>query len=113
MLPRENRLSAEFDFRRLRREGRRSGSPFFSLFLLSGQKGPARFGFVVSTRVSKLATQRNRLKRILRSQVEELLPRIKEGTWGAFWVRDSARQAEAPALRQSVEQALKNTGVLL
>jgi ribonuclease P protein component len=112
MLPRENRLSEEFDFRRLRREGQRSGTPFFNFFLIPNQKGPARFGFVVSSRVSKLATRRNRLKRILRAQVEELLPGIRSGTWGAFWVREPALRADAQVLRQAVEQTLKRAKVL-
>jgi ribonuclease P protein component len=113
MLPRENRLSAEFDFRRLKRNGQRYGTPFFNLFLLSNQKDPVRFGFVVSTHVSKLATRRNRLKRILRAQMEEFLPAIRSGTWGAFWVREPALGANSQVLRQAVEQTLKRAGVLL
>jgi len=112
MLSRDNRLSDEFDFRRLRREGRRYGTPFFNFFLIPNQKGPARFGFVVSSHVSRLATQRNRLKRIFRAQVEELLPEIRSGSWGAFWVQGPALRAEPKVLRQAVEQALRRAEVL-
>jgi ribonuclease P protein component len=112
MLPRENRLSAEFDFRRLRREGRRYGTPFFNFFLIPNQKGPARFGFVVSSRVSRLATQRNRLKRVLRAQVEKLLPEIRSGSWGAFWVQEPALRAQPKVLRQAVEQTFQRAKVL-
>lgn len=113
MLPRENRLSAEFDFRRLRREGRRYGSPFFNFFLISGQKGPGRFGFVVSARVSKRAVRRNHLKRIMRAEVENLLPRVRPGLWGAFWVREAAERAEPQVLRRSVRGILQEAKALL
>jgi len=112
MLPRENRLSDEFDFRRIRRDGQRYGTPFFNFFLLPNQKGPVRFGFVVSSRVSKLATERNRLKRVLRAQVENLLPGIRSGTWGSFWVREPALRVESKVLRQAVEETLKRAKVL-
>jgi ribonuclease P protein component len=112
MLSRENRLSAEFDFHRLRRDGQRYGTPFFNFFLLPNQKGPVRFGFVVSSRVSRLATQRNRLKRIVRAQVEEVLPKIRSGSWGAFWLREAALRTDSKVLRQAVEETLRRAKIL-
>ncbi len=111
MLPRENRLSSDFDFRRLRREGSRYGSPFFALFVLSNQRGASRFGFVISARVSKLATRRNRARRLLRDEVEKLLPRVRPGVAAAFWVRESAIGAPPEALRREVRDALKKARV--
>jgi len=106
MLSREHRLSADFDFRRLRREGARYASPFFTLFVLLNQRGSSRFGFVVSSRVSKLATERNRLKRILRDEVEKALSQVRPGVLAAFWVKDQALGISPEILRQQVRKVL-------
>lgn len=113
MLPREKRLTSDYEFRRVRRDGSRYGNSFFGLFVLNVKQGPARFGFVVGTRVSPLAVQRNRIKRILRAEVSRLLPQIRPGVWGAFWVREAARQADPKILRRSVHEALQSTKALL
>jgi ribonuclease P protein component len=111
MLPRENRLSADFDYRRLRRDGQRYGSSSFTLFVLPDQKKMIRFGFVVSTRVSKLATKRNRIKRLLREEVGSLFARIQPGTLAAFWVRERALSAAPAELRREVREALTKAKV--
>ena len=112
MLPRENRIVSDYEFRRIRRDGSRYGNSFFGLFVLNVRQGPARFGFVVGARVSSLAVQRNRIKRILRAEVSRLLPQVRPGVWMAFWVREAARTADPKILRQSVQEALQNAKAL-
>ena len=112
MLPRENRIISDYEFRRVRREGFRYGSPFFGLFVLNVKQGPARFGFVVGVRVSPFAVQRNRIKRILRAEVFRLLPQIRSGLWVVFWVRETARQADPKIFRRFVQEALQKAKAL-
>ena len=83
------------------------------MFVLETGPGPVRFGFIVGSRVSRLATQRNRIKRILRAEAAALLPRLKPGVWAGFWVREAAREANAKILRQSVHDMLQKAKVLL
>lgn len=115
MLPKENRLSSDFDFRRVRRFGKGHPTPFFSVFVLRDDKepeAPPRFGFVVSTKVSKRAAKRNRIKRILRDEVSKLLPDISPGVLVSFWIRVKALDAPPDRLRLKVKEVLKKAQVL-
>lgn len=64
--PRAARLLKKGDFARLRQSSRRIGSRYFSAEYRSNEGTVARLGQAVSRRVSKLAVQRNRLKRLVR-----------------------------------------------
>lgn len=64
--PRAARLLKPGDFARLRQASRRVGSRYFSAEYRSTEDTAARLGLAVSRRVSKLAVQRNRLKRLVR-----------------------------------------------
>lgn len=64
--PRAARMLKPGDFARLRGAGRRIGSRYFSAEYRTTDDTAARVGLAVSRRVSKLAVQRNRLKRLVR-----------------------------------------------
>lgn len=115
MLPKENRLSSDFDFRKVRRSGRKYGGPLFSFFVLRGDgkvKNPPRFGFVVSTKVTKKASKRNRVRRVLQDEVGSLLSRVRPGVSGAFWVKIRALEADPKELRLQVRRVLRKAGIL-
>lgn len=52
---------------------------FFNLKASPNSLDSSRFAFIVSKKVDKRATARNRIKRVLRSCVEENIPKIKGG----------------------------------
>lgn len=54
-------------------------TPYFNLKIQTNRESVSRFGFVVSKKIDKRATVRNRVKRVLRSCIEESLPKIKQG----------------------------------
>ena len=64
--PRAARMLKPGDFARLRQGSRRIGSRYFSAEYRNTADTAARLGLAVSRRVSKLAVQRNRLKRLVR-----------------------------------------------
>lgn len=64
--PRAARMLKPGDFARLRQGSRRIGSRYFSAEYRNTEDTAARLGLAVSRRVSKLAVQRNRLKRLAR-----------------------------------------------
>lgn len=49
------------------------------LKISENQNAESRFGFVVSKKIDKRASTRNKIKRILRSCIEEKLEKIKPG----------------------------------
>jgi ribonuclease P protein component len=113
MLPRERRVNANYDFKKVRRRGKRVNTSFFTLyFLRKAPTLPSRFGFVVSTRIDKRAVKRNSIRRILGEEVRSLLPRIKDGFDLVFWVRKGALDADPRVLRGAVRKALGNAQVL-
>ena len=74
--------------------------------------GASRFGFVVSAKIDKRATERNRIKRIFRDEVARLLPAIGPGFSSAFWVRGAALGAPPGKVRASIREALQKAGIL-
>lgn len=79
MLPKENRLPVG-GFSLIKENGKLIKTPFFLMISRFRQDlNPTRFGFIVSTKVSKKAVERNRIKRALRDAVRILKPQIKNG----------------------------------
>jgi len=77
MLPKKHRLRKQRDFTKTLKAGRALKEKFLILKVRNNQLEYPRFGIVVSKKVSKTAVVRNRIKRILRSVVEE---ETKEGS---------------------------------
>lgn len=88
MLPKEHRLTDDYDFRRVKRLGKSYHCPLFKLSIASQKVSAApRFGFVISKKIDKRATVRNRIKRLLRQAVRERLEKIPNGFDIVFVVR--------------------------
>jgi ribonuclease P protein component len=87
MLPKSRRVAKDRDWQRLHRYGRACHSPALVLKVLKTGLPLSRFGFVVGTKVSKKATQRNKAKRRLRAIAAKLQPQVPEGYDIAFIVR--------------------------
>lgn len=79
MLPKELRLRKENDFKRVFGEGKLFRTPFFDLRTVNNGLKFCRFGFIVGLKVSKGATQRNRLRRQLAGAVKIIKNQIKPG----------------------------------
>ena len=80
MLPKKFRLHDYQEVEKVKKEGKLYQSPLFGLLVLEkpGQ-ATSRFSFIVSTKLSKKAVQRNHLKRLLSEAVRGLLPKVKPG----------------------------------
>jgi len=72
MLKRENRLSKITG----RKGERKYFSPLFNIRISENKDAKARFGFVVSKKVSKLAVDRNKTKRLLRAAAGTFLDKL-------------------------------------
>ena len=64
--PRAARLLTPRDFAALRTGSRRVNGPRLTAQIKPNERGTARLGLAVSRRVSKLAVERNRIKRVAR-----------------------------------------------
>ena len=78
MLKKVNRLAKDKDIQKTFARGRAFFSPFFTVKYLSGGEN-VRFTVVVSTKVSKRAVVRNRLKRLVREYLRINIKDFKKG----------------------------------
>lgn len=114
MLPKLHRLTSDYDYRRLRRLGRSYLSSSFT-FVVAQAKSPAtlRFGFVVSNRLDKKAVVRNRLKRLLREAVYQLLPSLRAGFDASFFAKPSLRGKTYAQVLSEVTAVLSKSPLFL
>lgn len=119
-LPKANRLKSRKDFQAVFREGIRRHSSHFTLRALkpSGLKKPSldtviseqplsstKFGVSISTKVSKKAVIRNRIKRQITAALHELLPKLFPGWRLVIVVKPTA--AESQCVNRQFLQELK------
>ena len=73
---------------------------------------PSLFGFVISTKISKLAVTRNKIKRILSETVRLNYENIKDGYDIVFLLKPVAVKKESRQLVSETEAALQKTNLL-
>jgi ribonuclease P protein component len=103
----KNRLRANADFERLRREGHTWLHPLLVVSALPNDLEHSRFGFAVGRRIGK-ATARNRIKRRMREAVRL---RIQKGEIATGW--DVVFIARRPIRDASYHQVDEAIGLLL
>ncbi len=125
MLLQENRLRKMKDFDILWKEGRFVTGTLANakVWQLQPEKYPRRaytaadlrFGFVVSTKISKSAVKRNRIKRQMREVVRLLLKdgRIKFGFHIAIIAKSEMLGKEYEEIERSLAELLRRSGVMI
>lgn len=86
MLPKRNRLKKKKDFEKVFKKGQGFKENFLVLKIVKNNLKINRFGFIVSTKFSKKATVRNKIKRRLSEIIRARLARIKKGKDGVIIV---------------------------
>ncbi|MEA5503262.1 ribonuclease P protein component [Halotia wernerae UHCC 0503] len=133
-LPKANRLKSHKDFQAVFREGIRRHSSHFTLRALrpsrtiessldaavktnlptdSHQLASTQIGITISTKVSKRAVVRNRIKRQLVAAFQELLPKLSPGWRLVVVVKPTAAESKCVSQQflQELEQLLAQTEV--
>lgn len=112
MLARPFRLVKARDFSQIYKRGKRFSGVSLNLTYLKSNQNTPRFGFVVSTKQVRRIVDRNRLKRILRAEVRELLDQITPGVDVVIQGRPRADRAAADQIRQDLGKLLKKANLL-
>lgn len=102
MLPKNNRLTSRFDYAKLKKTGRKYQSLSFALLYQENNHLPCRFGVIVSTRISRKATQRNKIKRQLREVLFKLIPRLLPGFDFLFLTKTNIVGKSVPEIEKEV-----------
>lgn len=113
VLPKQNRLHTSSEIYTIRKEGNHLYNQFFTCFFVTDttSKEP-RFAFVVSSKVSKNATNRNRTKRLLRQAVHELLPHITKTASVVCVAKTDLSGVPLQTIKGEVERTLRKAEVL-
>jgi len=116
MLPRKNRLDLKKEFFQIKKNGKLVEGKFFS-FLYNLQqtivnKQESVFAFVVSKKIDKRATRRNRIKRLLSEVVRNFLPEIKPGVEGVFLAKKEILGKSFSEVKTEAEKIFKKESLL-
>ena len=79
MLSQKYRLTRKKDFEKIFKKGKKLKEDFLILAIAKNNLNRARFGFIVSQKVSKKAAIRNKIKRRLREITQTKLNKIQKG----------------------------------
>lgn len=127
-MPKAHRLKSHKDFQAVFREGIRRQSSHFTLRALRPRHSKAssgntatttqvvstQIGISISTKVSKKAVVRNRIKRQMAAALHQLLPKLAPGWRLVFVVKPIAAESKCGSQQflQELEQLLAQTEVL-
>lgn len=111
MLPRAERLCQRKDFLWLQQQGRSFRAHLLRLVVAPVSPDRRLAGFIVSKRISKKATERNRIKRRLRAAYRCFYPQVRRGVSLLFIAQAPIRMASYREIMQQMEYLLKNARV--
>jgi ribonuclease P protein component len=111
MIPKSNRLITKKDFSRVFAKGKLFRSKGISFKVIQTGANLSRFGFVISSKVSKKAVVRNKIRRRLRTSVGRRLGDIKPGYDIAVLVFKDVLDMGFKDMDASVERLLEKSGL--
>ena len=112
MLSKKYRLQKDKDFDLVFKKGKNSGSEFLFLKLRKNDLEISRFGFILSKKISKNATVRNKIKRRLREIIRKELGNIKSGFDIVIVAKPKIVGKDYLEIREEVGGLLKKAGIL-
>lgn len=100
------------DYERVKNEGTLYQSTNFGAGVLKREDdGYPRFGFIVSNKISKLSTQRHRIKRAFRDALRHNLKWIKNGYDVVFLARQSLERMPVDEIMKEVDLFIRNSEI--
>jgi ribonuclease P protein component len=98
------------DFEKVKKEGTLYQSDNFGVSVLDrGDDGYTRFGIIVSNKISKLSTQRNRIKRAFRDGLRYNLNRIKKGYDVVFLAKPSLERMIVDDIMKEIDAFIRDS----
>jgi ribonuclease P protein component len=112
MLPKKYRLSKTAEVAKTTARGRTFFSPSFLIkYLIDKELTEPHITVIVSTKISKSAVTRNKIKRAIRFAVEQVLDQIRPANY-AILVKKSAMAQSMVELKKEVLEALQKSKII-
>jgi ribonuclease P protein component len=112
MLPKENRLKKKKDFEKAFRQGKGIKQDLLFLKLLKNNLNVTRFGFIVSKKLSKKATVRNKIRRRLSEVIRTNLEGIKKGWDGVIVASPGIENKNFQEIKESISRLFKKANLI-
>lgn len=113
MLANINRLKSSNEFEKVRNEGSlKQFTDFAVIIRMRGDEDPSRFGFVISTKISKDAVQRNRIKRALSEAIRHVVVETKAGMDIVFLAKPTIARKSTQEIMNATKEALARLGII-
>lgn len=112
MLARDHSLSSKKDIELVKKQGKLVSSESFSFVYLDHKTdSKSRFAFVVSTKISKLSTERNKARRALSEGVRHVVVYLKPGLDIVFLGKPGIERKYMDKLMEEVKVSLEKEGL--
>jgi ribonuclease P protein component len=112
MLSKINRIKKKKDFEMIFKTSKSLKNSFLIFKITKNNLGLNRFGFVVSSKVSKKATTRNKIKRRLAELMAAELKSIKIGTDMVLIALPGIEKKEFSEIKENINNTLVKLGLL-
>lgn len=120
MLASKNRLKKKINFARIEIDGKMIQSKSFGMGVYDrlsvynredakndeSDRKESHFGFIISTKISKKAVVRNRIKRIIAEVIRKRLREIKRGLDVVFLIKPAAVKIDKEELEKEVNEII-------
>lgn len=112
MLPKENQLKKRKDFELVFKKGKGFKGDFLFLKVFKNNLEASRFGFIVSSKISKKAVIRNKIKRRLRAIVRQELPVLKKGVDVVVVANSGVENKDFQAIKKELSKVFISARIL-
>ena len=106
MLKKKNRIISSVAFKEIFAKGKVKENEYFKIIFLKNNLDYPRYGIIVSTQVSRLAVERNTLKRKIRNILIDFLLVSSEGFDVAIIARKNCLKVSFSKLKESLKELL-------
>jgi ribonuclease P protein component len=111
MLAQKNRLSKKADFELVFQDGNKIYNQYFNFRFRKNGLDYCRFAIIVSNKISKKATERNKIKRRLKAVIKGELPKFKQNFNVIITVLPQLKELEFTDLSKALLNLLKKSKI--
>jgi len=112
MLKKENRLIKKKDFDQVFEKGKSSFNKLLGIKAVDNKFSFSRFGIIVSTKISKKAVERNKIKRRIRDVIQKDLENIEIGKDVVIITLPEIKNKEYEEIDRAIKSGLKKLKLL-
>ncbi len=112
MLPKQNRLKKEKEFQQVLKKGRGLKEGFLLLKFVNNNLDRSRFGIIISQKVSKKATIRNKIKRKIKAAICLNMPRIRKGLDVILITKPGLETRDFWEIKEAIDNLFKKAKII-